>query len=105
MFSIIPVLIYAQAKVPESVVKETESHWSGINLLLAAAILILLLLALWLLKSSTRLENTVDNTETSGGNWLKNHLNELDINQLEILIKLKSFANRQQLKNENSGKK
>jgi|GEM_PF-6534434 hypothetical protein len=103
--SITPALAYGQAKVQDSVINQTGSHWFGINLLLVAAILTLLVLALWLLNSSIRLEHTVDDQETSGGNWLKNHLNELDINQLEILIKLKSPGNNVRLKNENSSKK
>ncbi len=99
LLSIFPGFMYGEAKVPESTVNET-GHWFATSMLLAAAILILLLLALWLLKSSNRLEHTVKNTETNGDNWLKNHLNELDLKQLEILIKLKSRTDSQRFKNQ-----
>lgn len=66
-------------------------------LIFGLIIVILLVLAIWLLKSSNRLEDTIDDSETNGKKWIKSHLKDLDHHQLDILIKHHSLTVSQPL--------
>lgn len=59
----------------------------GEGLLFGLAFLVLLGLAFWLLKSSNVLDDNLNENELNGKRWLNDHLNNLETNQLDELIK------------------
>ncbi|GAB2977445.1 hypothetical protein GCM10027049_10710 [Mucilaginibacter puniceus] len=79
-----------KARAETIVISQTEDSSWGVMLLLAGGLLILVLLALWLLKNSYRLKDTINDVDTDGKNWLNSHLKDLDSQQVNQLI------NRQQ---------
>lgn len=81
---------------------ETGNYWFLISLIIVAALILLVALTFWLLKNSTQLEQAFGKSEIEGRSWLKNHLNELEIDQLETLINLKSVRANQNLPDDNS---
>lgn len=68
-------------------VNQTDNNLPWEILIFGSVIVILLILAIWLLKSSTRLEDTINHSDTNSKTWLKIHLKDLDHHQLDILIK------------------
>lgn len=73
-------------------VNQTDNNLPWEILIFGLVIVILLILAIWLLKNSTRLEDTITHSDTNCKTWLKNHLKDLDNHQLDILIKHYSFS-------------
>lgn len=73
-------------------VNQTDNNLPWEILIFGSVIVILLILAIWLLKSSNRLEGTIDHSETSCKTWLRNHLKDLDHHQLDILIRHYSLS-------------
>ncbi|HEY4327561.1 MAG TPA: hypothetical protein VGN20_26485 [Mucilaginibacter sp.] len=96
----LPVLIPGQLIARPAIANQTEDSSTGLIVVLALGLLILVVLTLWLLKSSYSLTETVENSETNGKVWLTNHLKDLDHHQLDILIKRHSLMSNQPLKDE-----
>jgi len=69
------------------IIQDTSQNSIGETILFGLAFLILLGLTLWLFKSSDVLDNNVNENELDGKKWLKGHLNDLETNQLDALIK------------------
>lgn len=92
----------AMAEAP--VIHQTENSSWGVVLLLAGSLLILVLLALWLLKNSSRLKATTNDVDTDGKNWLNRHLKDLNSQQVNILIKRQRAVRNQPLNGENQNK-
>lgn len=59
----------------------------GLNIFFTLFILALLLLVLWLLKNSNRLNDYVNTNEPDGREWLISHIKDLETEELEKLIK------------------
>jgi hypothetical protein len=78
-------------------VNQTDNNLPWEILIFGSVIVILLILAIWLLKNSNRLEGTIDHSETSCKTWLKNHLKDLDHHQLDILIRHYSLSDSEPL--------
>lgn len=86
-----------------AVVPETEdSSWG--TAILTGSLLILVLLVLWLLKSSYRLKETTNDVNTDGKTWLNNHLKDLDSPQVNMLIKRQHTIRNQPVNDENQNK-
>lgn len=100
--AIIPFIFLEQAS---PAIADTGSHWFLISLIVVLSLILLIVAVFWLLKDSTLLEETFGKNETEGRSWLKNHLNELSIEQLETLINLKSMRVKKTLPNEDPDQK
>lgn len=94
-------LMFVKAMAETSVISETEDSSWGIAISLIGSLLILVLLVLWLLKSSYRLKQTINNVNTDGKNWLNTHLKDLDSQQVNILIKRQHWMRNQPVNDEN----
>ncbi len=60
----------------------------GEGTFLTLVILVLILLALWILKNSNLLNDTVNINESDGSEWLKKNMKDLEADELDRLIKL-----------------
>jgi hypothetical protein len=100
------LFIAVSAMIPGQVIGQTananqsENSSTGLIVLLAFGLLILMVLTLWLLRNSYRLKQTIENTEANGKVWLNNHLKDLDTHQLDILIKRHPLMSNTALKDE-----
>lgn len=74
------------AKADDSVIVQTGPGHTGEFLLFGFVIVVLVILALWILKNSRLLNDTVDLDEPDGSAWLNRHLNDFGDHQLDILI-------------------
>jgi hypothetical protein len=100
LLSLLPGKIMAET----TVLSQTEDSSWGATILLAASLLILVLLVLWLLKNSYRLKETINDVNIDGKNWLNIHLKDLDSQQINILIKRQQGMRRQPVNDENQNK-
>ena len=96
----LPALIPGQVIGQPAHANQAENSSTGIIVLLALCLLILMALTLWLLKNSYRLKETLENTEVNGKVWLKSHLKDLDNHQLDILTKRHPLMSNPELKDE-----
>jgi anionic cell wall polymer biosynthesis LytR-Cps2A-Psr (LCP) family protein len=96
----------ASFKTMAAAVEIPESGDSSVGavIFLTGSLLILVLLVLWLLKSSYHLKETIDDVNTDGKNWLNNHLKDLDSQQVNILIKRQHEVRSGPVKDENQNK-
>ncbi len=76
--------VYAMTK-DSTIVQESEPDGFG-EVFFVLIILILLLLALWILKSIYRLKENVDCKELDSKDWLNNHIKDMEPDQLATLI-------------------
>jgi cyanate permease len=97
-------LMLGKAIAETTVIPQTEDSSWGVVLLLAGSLLILVLLVLWLLKSSYRLKETTSDVNTDGKTWLNNHLKDLNSPQVNILIKRQHRMRNQSVNDENQNK-
>lgn len=103
--SVFPLAFVEQTGVQSSAVPEGDTNWFLISLIVVVSLILLIVFVFWLLKNSTLLEETFGKNEIEGKSWLKNHLNELEIDQLETLINLKSTTANRNLSNDNPDQK
>ena len=96
----LPALIPGQVIGQPANASQPEDSSTGLFVVLALGLLMLMILTLWLLKNSNRLKETVESTETNEKVWLKNHLKDLDNHQLDILTKRHPLMSNTALKDE-----
>lgn len=75
---------YAMTK-DSTIAQESDPDGFG-EIFFVLIILILLLLALWILKNTYRLKENVDSKELDGKHWLKDHIKDMEPDQLTTLI-------------------
>lgn len=98
------LLVPGKVMAATAVIPETEDSSWGTAILLTGSLLILVLLVLWLLKSSYRLKETANDVNTDGKTWLNNHLKDLDSPQVNMLIKRQHTSRNQPVNDENQNK-
>lgn len=96
----LPVLIPGQVIAQAAIAHQPEESSMSLTILIVLCLLILVLLTLWLFKNSSRLEETVESSETNGKVWLNSHLKDLDKHQLDILIKRHQLMSNPSLNDE-----
>lgn len=101
---LLSLLMPGKTMAETPVIPQTEDSSWGVVLLLAGSLLILVLLVLWLLKSSYRLKETTNDLNTDGKTWLNNHLKDLNSPQVNILIKRQHTSRNQSVNDENQNK-
>jgi len=94
-------LMSVKTMAETSVISQKEDSSWGIAILLIGSLSILVLLVLWLLKSSYRLKQTINNVNPDGKNWLNTHLKDLDSQQVNILIKRQHWMRNRPVNDEN----
>lgn len=97
---LIPRMVIGQA----TMANQPDDSSMGLPVLLVFCLLILVVLTLWLFKSSSRLAEVVEDRETNGEVWLKSHLKDLDNHQLDILIKRQPIMRTPSLNDEKPNK-
>jgi len=80
-------------------IKATTGNSFGWGIFFVVYIPILLLLALWILKNSNILSNTVDTPELDGNEWLNTHIKNLDTRELDKLINSGNVKRREKNSN------
>jgi len=79
----------------DSLVKQVSSGNETLEvIILGIIILVLIVLALWIFKNSTLLNDNLNIDESVGREWIHKHMKDLEANQLEALINRSS--NQQQ---------
>lgn len=96
----LPALIPGQVTAQPIDANQAGDSSTGLVVVLALCLLILMTLTLWLLKNTYSLKETVEKPETSGKVWLSSHLKDLDNHQLDILIKRHPLMSNPELKDE-----
>lgn len=83
------------------VIPETGDSSGWAVIFLTASLLILVVLVVWLLKSSYRLKEIINDVNTDGKNWLNSHLKDLDRQQVNILINRQHEVRNQPVNDKN----
>ncbi|MGN6638780.1 MAG: hypothetical protein ACTHJ8_07705 [Mucilaginibacter sp.] len=103
--TVFPLAFVEQTGVQKTAAPEGDTNWFLVSLIIVVSLILLIAFVFWLLKNSTLLEETFGKNEIEGRSWLKNHLNELDTDQLETLINLKSIRANRNLSDDNPDQK
>ena len=88
-----------EAMAQGNTIKATAGNSFGLGIFFVVYIPFLLLFALWILKNSNVLSDSVDTPELDGSEWLKTHIKDFDTKELDKLINRGNVQRREKNSN------